>query len=451
MGFLIDQNIKRVATPALPVPPPQYQKSHGEQLNNILRLYFNQLDNVLRGIMATQSSSSMGVFPFGAAGDAFGRSRISSPFTVFDSQNRYADSGDFDTATATGGTSTFNSNTASMDLEVTTTSGSEVVRESYRVFPYQPGKSLLIMATFVMSTAKTNLRQRVGYFSTENGIYVEQKDTTTYMVKRSYVTGSVVNTEVAQANWNGDKLDGTGASGVTLDMSKSQIFWCDLEWLGVGSVRCGFVIDGQLIVCHTFDNANVNANVYMSTATLPVRYEITNTDTTSSNSTLKQICSTVISEGGYERKAALTVVRMTSDKSVSTSFAPLISIRLASGRLDAVILPAMYVALPTSNANYEIALIKNPTLTGDSFAASPSANAEFDTAATALSGGTIVSTTFLGASNQSRATLEGETGYNFDLQLGRTISGTSDVLTLAARSLSGTQNIIGALEFYDLT
>jgi len=450
VGFLIDQEIRRTTAPALPTPPAQYNKAHLDLLNNALRLYFNQIDNVLRGIMATQSQLSTGVFPFGAAGDAFGRARVSSPFTLFDSQNRYADSGDFDTATATGGTATFAANTASVDLEVTTTSGSEVVRESFRVFPYQPGKSLLVMTTFVMNAAKANLRQRVGYFSTQNGVFVEQSDAI-YMVLRSFVTGSTVDTKVAQDDWNQDKLDGNGPSGLTLDMSKSQIFWTDLEWLGVGSVRSGFVINGQLVICHVFDNANINANVYMTTAILPVRYEITNTDTTASASTLKQVCSTVISEGGYERKTALTVARMTSAKSVTTSFIPLVSIRLASGRLDAVVLPALYSALPTSNANYEVALIKNPTLTGASFAASGSANVEFDLAATALSSGTIVGTTFIGATNQSRVPLEVDTGYNFDLQLGRTIGGTSDIITLAARTLSGTNDIIGALEFYDLT
>lgn len=451
MAFLIDQNIKRVGAPALPIPPLEYSKSYSDKLNNVLRLYFNQLDNILRGIMATQTQTSIGVYPFGTAGDAFGRSRSSQPFTLFDSQNRYADSGDFDTATDTGGTSTFSANTGSMDLAVTTTSGSQVVRESYRVFPYQPGKSLLVMCTFVMNAGKANLRQRVGYFSTQNGIYIEQDGSTVYMVKRSYITGSVVNTRVAQADWNGDKLDGTGSSGVTLDISKSQIFWADFEWLGVGSVRCGLVIDGQLIVCHTFTNANVNANVYMTTAILPVRYEITNTDATASASTLKQICATVISEGGYERKVATSVARMTAETTVGTSFEPLVSIRLASDRLDAVILLAAYTVLPTGNANYEIALIKNATLTGASYDTTTFPNVDFDIAATAMSGGTIVRTTFLASSNQSSSTLDTETGYNFDLQLGRTIAGVSDVYTLAARVFSGSADIIGALEFYDLT
>lgn len=441
----------RPAAPALPVAPTDYTKAYIDQLNNVLRLYFNRLDNALREIMDNQGPYA--VYPSGTAADAFGRARGSQPFTLFDSQNRYADSGDFDTSTATGGTATFVTNTSSVDLAVTTSSGSEVVRESYRVFPYQPGKSLLVMCTFVMNAGKSNLRQRVGYFSTQNGIYLEQEGTTVYMVKRSYITGSVVNTRVAQADWNGDKLNGLGETGFTLDLSKSQIFWTDLEWLGVGSVRCGFVIDGKLLVCHTFTNANINANVYMTTAILPIRYEITNTGATASSSTLKQICSTVISEGGYGKKVAKSVARMTADTTVGTSFEPLVSIRLASDRLDSVILPASIPVMPTGSSpdNYEVALIKNATLTGASYDTSTFPNVDFDISATALSGGTIVDLYYVTGTNQSASGVNMEFDYNFDLQLGRTIAGTSDVYTLAARVLSGTNDIIGSFEFYDLT
>jgi hypothetical protein len=125
----------------------------------------------------------------------------------------------------------------------------------------------LILNTFVFNEAKTGLRQRVGYFGANNGIFLEQDGTTVNLVKRSYISGSVVDTKVAQASWNGDKLNGTGDSGLTLDLTKSQIFWIDVEWLGVGSVRCGFIINGEYYVAHTFHHANVLDSVYMTTAT----------------------------------------------------------------------------------------------------------------------------------------------------------------------------------------
>jgi len=390
---------------------------------------------------------------YGPALDAFGRARISQPFTLFDSDHRYGDNGFFDTAITGTASASFVANNAVVALTVDTGSGDQVIRETERVFNYQPGKSLLILNTFVFNAAKTGLRQRVGYFGAENGIFLEQDGTTINLVRRSYVSGSVVDTKIAKANWNVDKLDGNGESGYTLDLSKAQIFWVDLEWLGVGSVRCGFVIDGKFIVCHTFHHANLITGVYMSTATLPIRYEITNTAATASESTLKQICSTVISEGGYEKKVKPLVVRMTTAKTVGTNIIPLISVRLASDKLDSVVLLKSFDVLPiaTSLTTFEILLIKNPTLTSASYDTTAFTNIDFDLAATALSGGTILQSFYVPSSNQVRGNLNVEEDYNFGFQLGRTIGGTSDVFTVAARTLSGTQSAIGTLEIYDLT
>ena len=164
------------------------------------------------------------------------------------------------------------------------------------------------MSTFAMNTPKANVRQRVGYYGGENGIYFENDGTTNYFVLRSNTSGNVTETRVAQTDWTVDKFDGTGYSAQSggaehtggLDVSKTNILWMDIEWLGVGDVRCGFVVDGKMTTAHIFHNDNKNLVPYMTTASLPLRYEIKNTGVTTSNSTLKQICSTVISEGGYE-------------------------------------------------------------------------------------------------------------------------------------------------------
>jgi hypothetical protein len=387
---------------------------------------------------------------YGTALDAFGRFRVSAPFTLFDSAHRYQDNGLFDTATTGTASAVHATDTSTVALNVSTGSGDQVIRETKRVFPYQPGKSLLILNTFVMNEAKTGLRQRVGYFGAENGIFIEQDGTTINLVKRSYITGSAVDTKIAKANWNGDKLDGNGESGFTLDLTKSQIFWVDIEWLGVGSVRCGFIINGRYVVCHTFHHANLLDSVYMTTAILPIRYEITNTAATASASVLKQVCSTVISEGGYEKRVAPLVARMTTDTTVGTSFEPLITIRLASNRLDAVVLLNKYSVLGLTSDTFEFALIKNATLTGASFDTTTFNSVDFDVAATAMSGGTILRAEYLESTKQSSPQLDVNGGYNFGLQLGRTIGGTSDTLTVAARVLSGTGDAIATMEFYDL-
>lgn len=443
--------VKRFVAPALPKPTQEYDRTYFENLVNILRLYFNQLDQLLGAIVSAQP---VNVNFYGTALDAFGRARFSQPYTLFDSQNRYEKNDLWSETTATGGTVTYTADESTVNLNVTTSSGSEVVRQTYRSFSYQPGKSLLTFNTFVMPAAQANQRLRIGYFSTQNGVFLERDGTTVYIVRRTYVTGAAVDTRVAQADWNGDKLNGTGDSGFTLDLTKAQILWNDFEWLGVGSVRVGFVIDGQTIICHTFQNANNLTAVYMTTAILPLRYEITNTGATAASATLKQICSSVISEGGYEKKVALNVARMTTaNASIGSSFVPLVSLRLASGRTGAVVIPDGYSVLPTaaSSVTFEVVLVKNPTLTGASWASTTSTNVEADLSATSYTGGTIVQQQFVLASTQSSGITSGGGDYNWDLQLGADLAGTSDIYTLAIRALSGTQTAIGALSFWDLT
>src|SRR6056300_1722750 len=305
-----------------------------------------------------------------AASDAFGRLRASSPHTLFDSSFRYADSERrWNTAVSGSATYTFNADQGLMDLDVTDADGDEIVRQTDRVFAYQPGKSLLVMNTFTMNEAKANLRQRVGYFTKDNGIYVEQDGTTTYLVKRSAVSGSVVNTRIAQGNWNVDKMDGTGPSGATLNMSKSQILWTDFEWLGVGSVRMGFVINGQFICCHIFHHANEITGTYITSASLSCRYEITNTGATSGASQLKQICSTVLSEGGYTQQG---LTRSASNPIIGKNLAngtdnPMVSIRLRSGRTDAVVVPREVTFYGIQATAFKYKIKRGSTLTNPSW------------------------------------------------------------------------------------
>jgi hypothetical protein len=448
--------MQELIVPAPPNPnlaPQAYFPQYHNQLNNQLRLYLNTLASNQREIVEFINSLTNLNLLSKNNFDAFGRLRVSQPFTLFDSQNRYAADPSFDTSLTGSGTSTFLTNESAVSLAVTTASGDKVVRQTKRCFPYQPGKSLSFLMTFVMAAAKTNLRQRVGYFDSNNGLFLQRNGTELSFIIRSYTGGSVDDTrKVIQSAWNGDKLDGSGASGITLDTTKAQILFADFEWLGVGSVRVGFVIDGQYITAHTFDNANEVTSVYMQTATLPLRIEIENTAATASSSSMKQICSTVISEGGYEQTSIERVARRsTTLTGIGTSFVPLVSIRLASDSLGAVILPKQVRVLPIANGEYEIALVRNATLTGASYDTTTFASVDFDVTATAMSGGDIVLNEYATATNQASAQAQNDLLYNFDMQLGATIAGTSDVYTVAVRVLSGTGSAIGSLAFYDLS
>lgn len=447
--------VKRFVAPALPQPTQQYDVNYFQQFNNVLRLYFNQLDQLLAKIVTT-SGDTVPVSINGTNTDAFGRLRVSQPYTLFDSQNRYASDPQFDTATTGTGTTTYNTNESTLDLKVTAAGVGSVVRQTYRSFPYQPGKGLLVLATFVMDSSQSlNLTQRVGYFNTENGVFFQRVDGTYSFVLRSYVTGSVSDARtVTQANWNGDKLDGTGASGYTLDSSKSQILWMDFEWLGVGNVRCGFIINGEYIVCHTFTNANEITTTYMTTATLPIRYEITSTSAIAA--TFKQICSSVVSEGGYEQYSVGHVARRTTAlATINTTFKPLVSIRLASGKGGSVIVPGRIQVLPTTSQNYEVALVKNATLTGAAWTSVPTdSNVEYDVSATAITGGSIVQTDYVSSSGSGgNQPLVDPAGYNWAFQPGVSLAGVSDIITIQIRTVSGatTGDAVGSLSFWDLT
>ena len=338
--------------------------------------------------------------------DAFGRIRVAQPLTLFDSSHRYRDNGLWNTAVTSGGTAVFMPNEGLVDLNVTTASGSQVLRETAKVFSYQPGKSLLVMNTFVMAPAQVGLIQRVGYFGTENGIYIQLENSTLSFVERSLVTGIVTETRVTQSSWNADTLDGNGPSGITLDITKAQILFMDIEWLGEGTVRLGFVIDGKFIVCHRFNHANLITSTYITTASLPLRYEITNTGTTATASTLKQVCSSVISEGGYELRGAQQAVgtSITAPKTfaVAGTYYPMVAIRLKSTALDAIVITTAVSLLGLGNGkNYAWRIVQSATTTGGSWvSAGVDSSVEYNLTGTSVTGGRILAQGYVNSSNQ---------------------------------------------------
>jgi hypothetical protein len=299
-----------------------------------------------------------------------------------------------------------------MDLSVTTASGSSVQRQTTKVFSYQPGKSLLILTTFVCATPKANLNQRVGYYSAENGYYLEQDGLTTYFVERSAVSGAVTNTRVAQSNWNVDKMDGTGPSGLTLDISKVQILWMDLEWLGAGTVRMGFVINSTFYICHEWDHANLIASTYITTASLPLSCEVTNTGTTASASTFKQICSTVISEGGYAlvglQQSVGTPITAARTLTTAGTFYPVVSLRLKPTRLDAIaILTAISILGAGNNETFRWEVRAAGVTTGGSWTdAGANSSVEYNLTGTAYTGGRILAAGYTSSSNQGSPSVD---------------------------------------------
>jgi len=387
--------------------------------------------------------------------DAFGRLRTSNPLTIFDSANVMSKNNLFDESLTGSGTVSYTANKSTVNLNVTTASGDKVIRQSKRVMSYQPGKSLLNFNTFVMNTQTENLEQRVGMFDANNGIFFEDTGTGYQIVRRTYTSGSSVDTAVAQSSWNGDTLDGTGGSGYTLDPTKATILFTDYEWLGMGAVRVGFVIDGKFITAHTFKNANSLDTVYMQTANLPIRYEIETTDTIGSSATLQQVCSTCMIEGGYAPQGLRQSIGTASLGGVNLTTAGtyynLATIRIKSGRPYAVIIPIDIAASAISNSDFEVKLIKNATPSTAFSYTSYSDNVEYDlTGTTTITGGTVIGQAYLSGKGANSLRFAQE-GFNFEYQIGQTISGTSDTITLAAKGASNGDDICGTIKWVDLT
>ena len=303
-------------------------------------------------------------------GDAFGRLRTSNPETLFDSKQIFDNAPNFwDDAEQSGGstTSTHSADTASTTLGVALNTAGNRVRQTYQSFNYQPGKSQLIFMTFVLdeSGGGTGITRYVGQFNSDNGLFLKDDEGTYKFVRRTHVTGSPVDNEVAQSSWNIDTMDGTGPSGITIDFTKTQILVIDYEWLGVGRARMGFNIDGVTYYAHSFNNANNLDEVYMSTPNLPLRYEIDN-DGTGAASGLKTICCSVQSEGGEQQLGILRHKDSGSVGSLSsgTTYA-MIGIRLKSAYIGLdVFLENLSLLATTTNdqAHWELKL--NPTVDG---------------------------------------------------------------------------------------
>ena len=377
--------------------------------------------------------------PDSGAVDAFGRQRFSQPFTLFDSMLRYSKRTDlWDEAVLGSGTTNFLMDESSLELKTTVASGDTVLRRSRRHFPYQPGKSLMVMASFVGNAPAAGLVQEVGYFDDDNGIILRANGTSVQFVVRSRSTGTVQENVVSQAQWNIDTF-------AALDFTKANIFITDLEWLGVGRVRCGFVVDGEIRYCHEFNHANNIDKVYMTSAILPASYRLHNSSTIASPAVLKQVCTSVVSEGGYQPTGPIYVAgRGASTFTAISSETMVAAIRMASGRTDNVIIPAQIDASlggnPSANAVAQWRLRLNPTVSG-TFVDSDNGRGNVQT----MSSGTFSGGTIIGAGLvASRSAIAFDPQSGLALSLGKTIAGVSDIIVLTIQC-SSSQNATGLI------
>lgn len=225
---------------------------------------------------------------------------------------------------------------------VGTSSGDRVLRQTKQYHPYIAGTSNIGFLTFTLNSPKQNLVQSVGLFDDYNGILFRMNGSVPQLVIRKcadYTSSNTSEQIVNISNWNIERFDGSmneyNKSGLLIDFTKSQILVIDYQWLGVGRVRIGFVIDGIVYYAHQFTHSNKVTEVYMHQPSLPCRWEIENVGTTSSNSELMIICAAVYCEGsdietGFSRSVSTdgNVVALTNSNSSNTTAHGIIAVRL---------------------------------------------------------------------------------------------------------------------------
>jgi hypothetical protein len=393
--------------------------------------------------------------------DAFSRWRVSDPVSLFDSSFQYDTQGLlWFTTTTTGGTEVHLPNESSSRLRVSTTSGASVIKQTREYIRYQPGRSQLILMTAVIGAANTNVKKRVGMFDANNGIFLEQTGNGTLdVVRRSFASGSAVDEVVAQSAWNLDRLDGTGIvnpSGITFDATKTHILVIDLQWLGVGRVRIGFDLGGSVIYVHEFVHANVLTSVYMTTANLPLRYEIVATGAAGAQTDLIAICSSVSSEGGFTEERAfgfsanngIATISVTTRRAI-LSIRPKATFNSIVNR-GKIVLDSIDLTTAGNPALWEV--VYGATLGGTPAFGSVDADSivESDVAGTTVTGGIVAQSGYCGTGGASRVS-NGSREILNRLPLVLDAAGANPTnLSLVITSFTGTVTAAGSIGWREL-
>ena len=342
--------------------------------------------------------------------------------------------------------------------------------QAYNHVRYAPGISTLMRFTFNFNSPITNCRKRVGLFTDQgtypstagDGLYLEQDGEAVSVVRRYMTTGGAGAEErVLQGNWNKDKLNGTGASGVTLDWTLTQHLVVEFQWLGVGTIRFGFETNQGIIWAHEMISVNALSVFWSLTGTLPVRAEIQANGALAVPGKLTLINVVVLQEGDVLDMRGWRYFGATSGATAkvggtAAGWYPVMSLRAAStndltkrARIIPTYLDVTVAVAATGATSLQIALLMLPTPnTGATFATTVGGSVvtvdTIATAATAVTGTAIATWTIPNAVGR----------YTFDLStmndtanlIGYNAAGTvaitgSSVLTLGVGPLSGTTTV----------
>ena len=329
-----------------------------------------------------------------------------STFEVTDFVSYINDKGEnvFDELVVGTGSSTHDTYLGMVKLEVGGSAGDSIIRQTQRVQRYIPGRQNEVSMSLIFGTPTTGIRRRFGLFSDENGAYFEDGgDGTYYVATRRNTAGGVVDTRVAREDWNYDKLDGTGPSGITADPEAIQLIDIEYEWYGAGQVEFKFIIDNNSYPVHRFNHANHQPTSWASVAALPVRVELTNVAGTAGTHTFYQGSHSFATEARTEilgRQQSIATALAGKTLATANTFYPVVAIRLKTTDLNAVVIPDIYSGATLDNTSIFVRAIEDATITGGTWVSySDDSAVEYNLTATGYTGGTVLDTVFVSAGN----------------------------------------------------
>lgn len=351
-----------------------------------------------------------------------------------------------------------NTQRAAIVLSNTTANGDSAAWETKQVIRYTVGKGHVVSISATVGAGKSGLTKRWGYFSDTNGWYFSQEDNINYVVKRSNVSGSTVDTKIAQSSWNLDKLDGTGPSGINWNFSNGGVYIIEFTWHGNGLIRFGVQYEGKNVYVHQLMEDNQAQYVSVRNPVQPVKVEIVNTNTTASSSefNLHAVSANKYGFQEVEPVAQFSASRNFNEKGmVDNAYRPLIAIRpklLFNGRVNRVLIrPTNFTVYSDSQPLYIRVWLNPTTVTAASWVnVDNQSSVEYDISATAISGGTLIYEDYVaaGVSILSGSTSNTNTGGIAHYVLGLNIDATiADTLFIEARSLGGGSNTTAAIRW----
>lgn len=387
--------------------------------------------------------------------DAFGRARVSQVTTQFDAKQLHDNLRLFiDEETIGTGAAAHSTKEARSQLTTAATSDVVILQTKQR-FNYQSGKSQLVFMTFDNFQAETNITKRIGYFSSStstpftadlDGLFLESDGDVSINI---YKSGTLTE-QTDQSSWNIDPLDGSGESGITVDWQDSQILIIDFEWLGVGRVRWGLVIDGLIVYFHESNHANSTSGVYMSSPNQPLRWELRQSG--AGSGTFNVICSSVNSEGSLNKLGKILSENLgtthVNANSTSNKYA-LLGLRLQTAKVDTLVDLINYSILSTTSDDQLIEVWLNPTVAG-TFTFNSVTNSSVQVAKGAadgsntVTGGTLLYSRYITAQDATPVNLQSS------IRLGMAIDGTLDEIVITCNPLSNNSDVLASIDWREL-